>query len=99
MPDCVLLSFARVKFHPIVDTLRFTRYIASMAEAAAVIRGLRQNQGLTQEDLALRAGLKFSFVRSVESGRNLLKAYDKREAFAKGLNIPLSELAKLLDAQ
>ena len=68
-----------------------------MPTAGAIIRDLRQQRGLTQEALASAAGVKFSFLRSVECGRNALRAYDKRAALAKGLGLQLVDLARLLD--
>lgn len=70
-----------------------------MAHPSEVVRKLRAQAGLTQEELANRSGLRFSFVRSVEQGRNALSAYDKRQALAKGLGVSLVDFARMLDAR
>lgn len=68
-----------------------------MAEVGDIIRQLRQDRSMTQEDLAARAGLKFSLIRSIESGRNQLTSYATRAALSKAFDLPLVELARLLD--
>jgi transcriptional regulator with XRE-family HTH domain len=68
-----------------------------MAQVGEIIRQLRQDRSMTQEDLAARAGLKFSLIRSIESGRNQLTSYGTRAALSKAFDLPLVELARLLD--
>jgi transcriptional regulator with XRE-family HTH domain len=63
-----------------------------------IIKQLRQDRNMTQEDLAARAGLKFSLIRSIESGRNQLTSYATRVALAKAFGVQLVELSLLLDA-
>lgn len=69
-----------------------------MAEVGDIIRQLRQDRSMTQEDLAARAGLKFSLVRSIESGRNQLTSYATRAALSRAFGMPIDKLSALLDA-
>ena len=38
-----------------------------------VVKALRKEYGLTQEDLAMKSGVGLSFVRNVEQGKQTLK--------------------------
>jgi transcriptional regulator with XRE-family HTH domain len=58
---------------------------------ASRLRQIRQVQGLSQEELADRAGLHRTYVGSVERGeRNI--AIDNIECLAKALEIDIIEL-------
>jgi transcriptional regulator with XRE-family HTH domain len=58
---------------------------------------VRQEQGMTQETLAARAGVHSTYVSSVERGhRNLTWSAVRRLSVALGL--PFPDLAKLAEA-
>ena len=38
-----------------------------------IVKSLRKEYGLTQEDLAMKSGVGLSFVRNVEQGKQTLK--------------------------
>jgi transcriptional regulator with XRE-family HTH domain len=60
---------------------------------ASRLRQIRQVQGLSQEELADRAGLHRTYVGSVERGeRNI--SVDNIERLAKALEIDIIELLK-----
>lgn len=40
---------------------------------AAVVKALRKEHGLTQEDLAMKAGVGLCFVRNLEQGKTSLR--------------------------
>ena len=43
------------------------------AKLSAVVKTLRKEYGLTQEDLALKSGVGLCFVRSLEQGKPTLR--------------------------
>ena len=45
-----------------------SRYSEQAAQLAAQLRGLRQQEGLSQEELASRAAVAVSTVRKIETG-------------------------------
>ena len=54
------------------------------------VRGLRKSQGLSQEKLAQRAGLHYTYIGAVERGeRNL--SLQSMEKIAKGLKVNIAE--------
>jgi transcriptional regulator with XRE-family HTH domain len=55
------------------------------------VRELRQRAGLSQEELAFRAGLHPTYVSSVERGQRNVSLLNI-SALADGLAVPLSEL-------
>jgi transcriptional regulator with XRE-family HTH domain len=60
---------------------------------ASRLRQIRQIEGLSQEELADRAGLHRTYVGSVERGeRNI--SIDNMECLAKALEIDIIELLK-----
>jgi len=67
-----------------------------LKELGQTIRTLRQDMGLTQEELAEKAGLHISYIGSVERGeRNLtLQSIHK---IAAALNFSLSDLFSLVE--
>jgi|SRR5690349_18670272 transcriptional regulator with XRE-family HTH domain len=61
------------------------------------IRRLRQNRGISQEELAFRCGLHRTYVTDVEAGtRNL--TFGSLLAIARGLGISVSELTRNVDS-
>ena len=59
----------------------------------ARIRELRQEKGLSQEGLALAAGLDRSYVGGVERGKRNIAVVNLKKV-AAALDIPLSELVQ-----
>jgi transcriptional regulator with XRE-family HTH domain len=61
-----------------------------------VIRALRKEKGMTQEELADRAGLHFTYISQIERG---LKSPSLRSLgqIADALDIPLSTLVKKME--
>jgi transcriptional regulator with XRE-family HTH domain len=55
------------------------------------LRELRQQKGMTQEELASESGLSISFIRSVEQGVNA-PSFESLEALAKALAVEVREL-------
>lgn len=66
----------------------------TMREVAAVVRGLREERGWTQRDLAQRARVSRSFVVDVEAGKPTSEAAKVLDVFqALGYEIALRSLA------
>lgn len=61
------------------------------------VRSVREEQGLSQEDLAQRAGLPSSLLAHLESGDHDPTWGDMRR-LAEGLEISLEELSELAEA-
>lgn len=55
------------------------------------LKKLRQQKGMTQEELAEASGLSLSFIRSVEQCVNA-PSFESLEALAKALNLDPKEL-------
>lgn len=62
----------------------------------AILRELRQEKGLSQEELADKAGLHRTYISQIERG---LKSPSLRslEQIAEALGVPLSTLVKRLE--
>ena len=58
----------------------------------ARIRAIRQERGLTQEELAHRAGLSLKSVYFIETGRSQDPHYSSLKAIASALRVPLIDL-------
>lgn len=61
---------------------------------AKAIRELRDKRGLSQEDLAHKAGITTSTLSTIERGRSN-PTWGTVKGIAQGLGVSLSELAKL----
>ena len=60
------------------------------------IRLLRSESGLSQEKFALQIGMDRTYYASVETGKRNI-SLNNIVKIANGLNIPLSELFKLIE--
>ena len=58
-----------------------------------VVKALRKEYGLTQEDLAMKSGVGLCFVRNVEQGKQTLKM-DKVNQLLDLLNYELTPAKK-----
>ena len=70
--------------------------MASLSVLGAVIRAERQKRGLSQEALALLAGLSRTHIGEIERGE-VGVSFAALEDIATGLGIPLSELIQCYD--
>ena len=61
------------------------------ADFGNAVRAARQSAGLSQEELALRAGIHRTYVSSVELGK-VRTGLEIASRLANGLGVPLSEL-------
>jgi XRE family transcriptional regulator, regulator of sulfur utilization len=68
----------------------------SQRALAAAIRQIREREGLTQEELAVRAGVHLTWISRVESGRHDLMASSLR-GIADGLGVTMVELSALAE--
>jgi transcriptional regulator with XRE-family HTH domain len=59
---------------------------------STVIRKLREAQGMTQEQLARRAGLKQPYVSQLEKGTKKNPSLPALKKIAKALGVPVGEL-------
>jgi transcriptional regulator with XRE-family HTH domain len=59
---------------------------------ASVVRGRRKALGLTQEELAIRAGLRLKTVHQIDCGKVQDPHFSTLSAIARGLAISPSEL-------
>jgi transcriptional regulator with XRE-family HTH domain len=73
--------------------------VAQYSDAVGrAIRQLRKARGLSQEELAYRAGVHRTYVGGVERGeRNV--TVDSLHKFATGLGVQASEILKVADAE
>lgn len=67
-----------------------------VVEFAEVLRQTRLRAGMTQEDLADRAGVSVRFVSLLETGRRQ-PSLSALAALGHGLGMPMSELIRLLE--
>ena len=67
------------------------------AALGGAIRQLREKAGLSQEELADRAGLSRAWVSEIESGRKS-PMWRTVEQLAKGLGVRMIEVAALIEA-
>ena len=44
-----------------------------LSKLSVVVKALRKNYGLTQEDLAMKSGVGLCFVRNLEQGKTTLR--------------------------
>ena len=63
-----------------------------------VVKALRKEYGLTQEDLAMKSGVGLCFVRNVEQGKQTLKM-DKVNQLLDLFNYELTPAKKQRDKQ
>jgi transcriptional regulator with XRE-family HTH domain len=68
----------------------------SQRALAAAIREIRKREGLTQEDLAARAGVHLTWISRIESGRYDLMSSSLR-GIADGLGVTMVELTALAE--
>ena len=64
----------------------------SPRKLATVIRKLREARGLTQEELAKRAGIKRPYVSHLESGVRKNPSLPTLKKLARALGVPVGEL-------
>lgn len=67
-----------------------------VAEFAEVLRQVRLQAGMTQEDLAERAGVSVRFISFLETGRRQ-PSLSALAALSDGVGLPMSELLRLLE--
>ena len=48
-------------------------FLMGKTKLSMVVKGLRKEYGLTQEDLAMKSGVGLSFVRNLEQGKQSLR--------------------------
>lgn len=53
--------------------IRYNIIFMEKTKLSAVVKELRKEYGLTQEDLAMKSGVGLSFVRSLEQGKLSLR--------------------------
>ena len=58
------------------------------------IKRLRKQHGLSQEQLALKAGITYSTLIKLESGTNTNPTVNTLQQIAKALNVTLDDLMK-----
>lgn len=63
-------------------------------QLSAVVKALRKENGLTQEDLALKSGVGLCFVRNLEQGKSSLRM-DKVNQLLDLFNYELTATRKL----
>ncbi|HTK82188.1 MAG TPA: helix-turn-helix transcriptional regulator [Bacteroidota bacterium] len=69
----------------------------TLAKLGSAIRSLRQNLGISQEELAHRSGLHRTYITDIERGaRNV--TMESVTKLARALNVPLSALFAKVDA-
>ena len=56
------------------------------------IRELARDEGLTMEELALRAGIKYSTVKNLWQGRTADPSYSTLRAVARALGVTVEQL-------
>ena len=61
------------------------------------IRELRQKQGLTQDELAQRAGVSTKYLQNLEGKTPKRASIDTLEGLANGFGMPLWKLLKFED--
>ena len=59
-----------------------------------LIREIRMKQGLSQNELAKRAGIRQGVLSYIESGRTKNPRIDTLAAIAKALGVPVDKLLK-----
>lgn len=64
---------------------------SSIVTFGKIIRELRKSQGLTQEDLADKAGVHRTYIGMIERGEKNI-TLSNIEKLASALNIPISEI-------
>lgn len=60
----------------------------------AMLKTLREQKGLTQVELAERAGIVQGYLAMIESGERKNPSLDVLKRIAKALGVPLTELLK-----
>ncbi|ORB54522.1 MULTISPECIES: helix-turn-helix domain-containing protein [Mycobacteroides] len=73
------------------DPARVTRWEQIRSDVGRRIRACRMDQGLTQEELALRSGVTRNVLIDVEHGRRGL-LYERLFDIADALQVPVSVL-------
>lgn len=63
------------------------------------VRALRTRLGLTQEQLAERAGIRRQEANKIEVGKNQCSSARIQRGLAKGFGLPLDHLLAYLDAR
>lgn len=63
-----------------------------------VLRQIRKDQSLTQDELALRSGLDRTYISLLELGQRS-PSLETLLALARGLKIPLADIANLVEAR
>ena len=78
--------------------LRDTRYVRGLKETSLLrekfgnhVRLLRGERGLTQEQLAERAGISVDFLSLIERGKNS-PSFDNLEDLAQALEVTVAQL-------
>lgn len=75
---------------------RTDRDIDPNTALGAVIRGLREGAGLSQEELAARAGIEPDETTAIEAGQ-LEPTWGDLRRISRALGLPLPELLKLVE--
>lgn len=71
-------------------------FMREWAEVVALLRYLRQERGLTQQELAERLQEPQTFVSKCERGRRRLDLLEVRE-FCRAIGVPFGEFVQLLE--
>ncbi|MGO9295095.1 MAG: helix-turn-helix domain-containing protein [Streptosporangiaceae bacterium] len=69
-----------------------SRYAEQAARLAALLRDQRLQADLTQEELAVRAGIPLSTLRKIETGQVLEPCYFTVADILRALGVPVLEL-------
>jgi transcriptional regulator with XRE-family HTH domain len=75
------------------DPDRAQAWAAVRAEVGRRLHALRQERGLTQEDLALSADIDRSLLIDVEKGRRSL-LFERLYDLATALDVPITEIVR-----
>lgn len=69
-----------------------SRYAEQAGQLAEIVRKARQDQRISQQELATRAGISVGAVRALESKRTVEPGYFTVQVLANVLKIPAADL-------
>lgn len=73
-------------------TVSHTRAAMSPKRLGSVVKRLREAHGLTQEEVATKAGVAQSYLAKLEGGARKNPSLDVLKRLAKALGVPVTEL-------
>ena len=82
----------------IINTPPMTGYVPILQNLSRVVRGRREDLGLSQDELAHRSGLHRTYISDIERGaRNL--SLKNLVRLAEALEVPASKLMSWVEGQ